>query len=138
MMSQNQAREAGNTSQQGPVIHPSYLYGLPDVYIYPSKRLGSLVDFDPRNSPKVANLQSSVYGRQPVGAGPYALDSWDPGLEMVFHARSDYYRGKPAIDTIIIRGFRTSKETLLAQLQAGYIRPLVPETPDVSDLSPAM
>lgn len=36
MMSQNQARAAGNASQQGPVIHPFYLYGLPDVYIYPS------------------------------------------------------------------------------------------------------
>jgi len=84
------------------VIHPFYLYGLPDVWIYPSKRLGSLVDFDPQNSPRVANLQSSVYGRQPVGSGPYTLDSWDPGIQMVFHARSDYYRGKPAIDTIII------------------------------------
>ena len=134
MMSQNQARAAGNTAQQGPVIHPFYLYGLPDVYIYPSKRLGSLVDFDPQNSPKVANLQSSVYGRQPIGAGPYTLDSWDAGVQMVFHARSDYWRGKPAIDTIIIRGFEASKETLLAQLQAGDIQTIGSETLDVSDV----
>src|ERR1700687_420701 len=116
------------------VIHPFYLYGLPDVWIYPSKRLGSLVDFDPQNSPKVANLQSSVYGRQPVGSGPYVLESWDPGLQMVFHARSDYYRGKPAIDTIIIRGFHAQKETLLAQLQAGDIQTLGADTLDVSDV----
>jgi peptide/nickel transport system substrate-binding protein len=116
------------------VIHPFYLYGLPDVWIYPSKRLGPLVDFDPQNSPEVANLQSSVYGRQPVGAGPYTLESWDPGVQMVFHARSDYYRGKPAIDTIIIRGFGASKETLLAQLQAGYIQTLGPDTLDASDV----
>jgi len=101
------------------VIHPFYLYGLPDVWIYPSNRLGSLVDFDPQNSPKVANLQSSVYGREPVGAGPYTLVSWDPGIQMVFHARADYYRGKPAIDTIVIRGFGASKQTLIDQLQAG-------------------
>src|SRR5438067_5334665 len=116
------------------VIHPLYMYGLPDVYIYPSKRLGSLVDFDPQNSPKVANLQSSVYGRQPIGAGPYTLDSWDPGIETVFHARSDYYRGKPAIDTIIMRGFRAAKETLLAQLRAGDIQTLGSDLLDASDV----
>jgi ABC-type transport system substrate-binding protein len=35
-------------------IHPLYLYGLPDVWIYPSRRLGSLIEFDPQNSPKSA------------------------------------------------------------------------------------
>src|SRR5437867_4311455 len=103
------------------VIHPLYLFGLPDVWIYPSRRLDPLVDFDPQHSAKVANLQSSVYGRQPIGAGPYTLDSWEPGVQMVFRARADYYRGKPAIDTIVMRGFRASKETLLAQLRAGDI-----------------
>jgi peptide/nickel transport system substrate-binding protein len=116
------------------VVHPFYMYGLPDVWIYPSKRLGSLVDFDPENSPKVASLQSSVYARQPVGSGPYTLESWDPGIQMVFHARSDYYRGKPAIDTIIIRGFRAAKGTLLAQLEAGEVQTLGSDTLDVSDV----
>jgi peptide/nickel transport system substrate-binding protein len=134
MMSQNQARAAGQASQQGPVIHPFYLYGLPDVMIYPSKRMASLVDFDPQNSPKVKDLQSSVFSRQPVGTGPYSLDSWDPGVQMVFHARADYFRGKPPLDTIIIRGFEASKETLLAQLQAGDIQTIGSETLDVSDV----
>lgn len=134
MMSQNQAHAAGMTDQVGPVIHPYYLYGLNDVYVYPSKRMASLVDGDPLNSPKVGNLQSSVYGREPVGAGPYTLQSWDPGVQMVFKARSDYYRGKPAIDNIIIRGFNTDKETLLAQLQAGDIQTIGSETLDVSDV----
>jgi peptide/nickel transport system substrate-binding protein len=134
MMSQNQARAAGITSQQGPVVHPFYYEGLPDVWIYPSKRLGPLVDFDPQNSTKVGNLQSSVYGRQPIGSGPYTLDSWDPGVQMVLHARADYYRGKPAIDTIIVRGFNTDKETLLSQLQAGDVQTIGSETLDVSDV----
>jgi peptide/nickel transport system substrate-binding protein len=134
MMSQNQARAAGQSSQQGPVIHPFYKYGLPDVYVYPAKRMGALVDFDPENSPKVKDLQSSVFSRQPVGTGPYTLDSWDPGVQMVFHARADYFRGKPAIDTIIIRGFEASKETLLAQLQAGDVQTVGSETLDVSDV----
>ena len=53
---------------------------------------------------------------------------------MVLHARSDYYRGKTAIDTIVIRGFGAAKETLLAQLQAGLIQTLGPDTLDVSDV----
>src|SRR5439155_1124640 len=51
-----------------------------------------------------------------------------------FRARTDYYSGKPAIDTIIIRGFNTEKETLLSQLQAGDIQTIGVETLDVSDV----
>jgi ABC-type transport system substrate-binding protein len=116
------------------VLHPFYLYGLPDVWIYPSNRLGSLVDFDPQNSAKVADLQSSVYGRRPVGSGPYTLESWDPGIQMVLRARSDYFRGKPASDTIIIRGFGASKGTLLSRLQAGDLQTLGSDTLDASDV----
>jgi peptide/nickel transport system substrate-binding protein len=69
-----------------------------------------------------------------VGLGPYTLDSWEPGVQMTFHARADYFRGKPAIDTIIVRGFEASKETLLSQLQAGDIQTIGNETLDVSDV----
>jgi len=132
MMSENQAKAAGQTSQKGPIVHPLYLYGLPDVFIYPSKRMGPLVDFDPQNSPKLAGLLTSIYSRQPVGTGPYTLDAWDAGVQMTFHARSDYFRGKPAIDTIIARGFEASKETLISQLQAGDLQTIGTETLDVS------
>ena len=87
MMSENQAHAAGIADQKGPVLHPFYLFGLPDVFIYPSRRMSSLVDGDPQNSPKVKDLQSSIYSRQPVGSGPYTLESWDPGVQMTFHAR---------------------------------------------------
>jgi peptide/nickel transport system substrate-binding protein len=53
---------------------------------------------------------------------------------MTFKARKDFYRGKPAIDNIVIRGFEASKETLLAQLQAGDIQTIGSETLDVSDV----
>jgi len=134
MMSEREAKAAGTSDQVGPVIHPFYLYGLPDAFIYPSKRMSSLVDGDPANSPKVKDLQSSVYSREPVGTGPYTLQSWDPGVQMTFKARSDYFRGKPAIDNIVIRGFEASKETLLAQLQAGDVQTLGSENLDVSDV----
>lgn len=134
MLSQAQAIAAGMTDQKGPVLSPFYLFGLPDAYIYPSKRMNSFVNGDPRNSPKLKDLQTSIYSRDPVGTGPYTLVSWDPGLQMTFKARGDYFRGKPAIDTIVIRGFEASKETLLAQLEAGDIQTLGSETLDVSDV----
>jgi peptide/nickel transport system substrate-binding protein len=134
MMSENQAHAAGQTDQKGPVVHPFYLYGLPDVFIYPSKRMAPLVDFDPQNSPKLKDLLSGVYSRSPVGTGPYTLDAWDAGVQMTFHARNDYFRGRPAIDTIIVRGFEAAKETLISQLQAGDIQTIGTETLDVSDV----
>src|SRR5262245_26866459 len=134
MLSENQAHAAGMTDQKGPVVHPYYIFGFDFNTIYPSKRLDSLVDGDPQNSPKARDLQTSVYSRQPIGSGPYTLDSWDPGVQMTFHARSDYFKGKPAIDTIVIRGFEASKETLMAQLQAGDIQTIGTETLDVGDV----
>jgi peptide/nickel transport system substrate-binding protein len=134
MMSEREAKAAGNTEQQGPVLDPLYYFGIFNAVIYPSKRLNSLVDFDPLNSPKVRDLTSSVYSRQPVGTGPYTLESWDPGVQMTFKARKDFHLGAPPIDTIVIRGFEASKETLLAQLQAGDIHTIGSETLDVSDV----
>src|SRR6185369_10174893 len=122
------------TDQKGPVVHPYYIFGFDFNTIYPSKRLDPLVDFDPQNSPKAKDLQTSVYSRSPVGSGPYVLESWDPGVQMTFKARSDFYKGKPAIDTIVIRGFEASKETLLAQIQAGDIQTIGTETLDVADV----
>jgi len=134
MMSENQAHAAGMTDQKGPIVHPFYVFGLDFNTIYPAHRLNSLVDFDPQNSPKVRDLHSSIYSRSPIGSGPYTLESWDPGVQMVLKARSDYYRGRPPIDTIVIRGFEASKETLLAQIQAGDIHTIGTETLDVADV----
>jgi peptide/nickel transport system substrate-binding protein len=134
MLSENQAKAKGQSDQVGPVVHPYYIFGLDFNTIYPSKRLDALVDGDPMNSPKVRDLAASVYSRQPIGSGPYTLESWDAGVQMTFKARSDFYLGKPAIDTIVIRGFEASKETLLAQIQAGDIQTIGTETLDVADV----
>jgi len=134
MMSENQAHAAGFADQKGPIVHPFYIFGFDFGTVYPAHRLNSLVDFDPQSSPKVRDLHSSVYSRAPIGSGPYTLESWDAGVQMVLKARNDYFRGKPPIDTVVIRGFEASKETLLAQLQAGEIQTIGQETLDVTDV----
>ncbi len=43
------------------------------------------------------------YWEHPVGNGPYRWVSHQPGTQLILEANSDYYRGKPAIDRLIIR-----------------------------------
>ena len=64
-----------------------------------------------------------------AGFGPYRLDQLQRGQQAVFKARDDYYRGKPAIDTVIFREVPTSA-TRASLLQGGavdiaqYLQPL--------------
>jgi peptide/nickel transport system substrate-binding protein len=64
-----------------------------------------------------------------AGFGPYRLDQLQRGQQAVFKAREDYYRGKPAMDTVIFREVPTSA-TRASLLQGGavdiaqYLQPL--------------
>ena len=40
------------------------------------------------------------YGRNPVGTGPFYIDSWTPDSEMVLLAHEGYFRGRPTLDKI--------------------------------------
>jgi peptide/nickel transport system substrate-binding protein len=141
MLSENQAKalDAKNKKneygdQRGPVVNALYVYGFDFGTVYPSHALDPLVDGDPLGSLKVKDLIKSPLSRAPISSGPYTLESWDAGVQMTFKVRDDYFRGRSPIDTIIIRGFEASKETLLAQLQAGDVQTIGSETLDVSDV----
>lgn len=64
-----------------------------------------------------------------AGFGPYRLDQLQRGQQAVFRARADYWRGKPAMDTVIFREVPTSA-TRASLLQGGavdiaqYLQPL--------------
>src|ERR1700722_20279609 len=64
-----------------------------------------------------------------AGFGPYRLDQLQRGQQAIFKAREDYYRGKPAMDTVIFREVPTSA-TRASLLQGGavdiaqYLQPL--------------
>ena len=64
-----------------------------------------------------------------AGFGPYRLQQLTRGQQAVFQARDDYYRGKPAIDTVVFREVPTSASRV--QLLRGgavdvaqYLQPL--------------
>lgn len=49
------------------------------------------------------NITSTRYARNPVGAGPFRLKSWEPGSRIVLEANDRYFKGRPYIDEIIYR-----------------------------------
>jgi peptide/nickel transport system substrate-binding protein len=55
-----------------------------------------------------------------AGFGPYVVSKLVRGQQAVFKARSDYYRGKPYMDTVIFKEVPTSA-TRLSLLQGGSV-----------------
>ncbi|MDQ7903712.1 ABC transporter substrate-binding protein [Phytohabitans sp. ZYX-F-186] len=47
-----------------------------------------------------ADAKGEAYGRAPIGAGPYTVEKYAPGEEIVLKARDDYWGGRPNIDTL--------------------------------------
>jgi peptide/nickel transport system substrate-binding protein len=65
------------------------------------------------------------FKRHPVGLGPYRFVSMSPGQEIVFEANEQYWRKKPSIKRVIIKGVpdRSTRLAMLKTLEAdiGYL-----------------
>jgi len=58
------------------------------------------------------------FKRQPVGLGPYRFVRMTPGVELVLDANEQYWRKKPSIKTVVIKGI-PDRTTRLAMLKTG-------------------
>src|SRR5262244_967389 len=58
------------------------------------------------------------FKRQPIGLGPYRFVRMKPGVELVLEANEQYWRKKPSIKTIAIKGI-PDRTTRLAMLKTG-------------------
>lgn len=58
--------------------------------------------------------------QQPVGAGPYRLESFTPGQEVVLRAFDGYWGGKPATDRIVFK-YILEAATRVAALRTGSV-----------------
>ena len=56
----------------------------------------------------------------PVGTGPFVLDSWNRGDSVVYSANQDYWGDVPAFDTLVIRWATESAQRLI-ELQSGNV-----------------
>ncbi|ADO76358.1 ABC transporter substrate-binding protein [Halanaerobium praevalens] len=59
-------------------------------------------------------------GRNPIGAGPFKLESWETGNQMVLTAYTDYWDKEPNIKRLIIRSIPESA-TQAMELRSGGI-----------------
>ena len=58
------------------------------------------------------------FKRHPVGLGPYRFVRSNPGVEVVFEANEQYWRKKPSIKRVVIKGV-PDRTTRLAMLKTG-------------------
>ena len=58
------------------------------------------------------------FRRHPVGLGPYRFVSMSPGVELLLEANEQYWRKKPSIKRVVIKGV-SDRSTRLAMLKTG-------------------
>ncbi len=66
------------------------------------------------------DMQESDFFRNPVGTGPYKLESWDAGQSIVLVKNEDYYLGAPKIDRVIFK-IVPDDNAQAVQLQSGEL-----------------
>ena len=66
------------------------------------------------------SLNDAPYNQLPVGSGPYRVTQWIRGDRMTLSANASYWRGAPAISTIVVR-FIANQETIVTGLRAHEI-----------------
>lgn len=66
------------------------------------------------------NIASTRYARNPIGAGPFKLKSWEPGSRIVLEANDLYFKGRPYLDEIIYRIIPDST-TMFLEARAGKL-----------------
>ena len=58
--------------------------------------------------------------QNPVGSGPYKVESFNPGLELVLVPHEGYWAGKPPLDKVIFR-YVPEAATRISALQSGEV-----------------
>jgi len=73
------------------------------------------------------DITKSELTRNPVGMGPYKLDKWISGQQLVLDSNKDYFEGRPYVDQFIYR-IIPDRATMFLELQTGGV--------DMMDLTP--
>ena len=73
------------------------------------------------------DLTTTGFFRSPVGTGPFRIESWEAGKEIVLVKNEDYYRGAPKIDRFVVK---------IVADDAAETKALVDGTADLARLSP--
>ncbi|MYH44034.1 MAG: hypothetical protein F4131_10120 [Acidimicrobiaceae bacterium] len=85
--------------------------------------------------PVISPGTGETVGENPVGTGPYMLESWDRGQQITAVRNADYWGDAPSIEAFTVR-FIPDKQTSLAALQAGEVDLVLDILPEQVDLVP--
>ena len=66
------------------------------------------------------NIASTPFARNPVGAGPFKLKSWETGSRVVLEANDLYFKGRPYKDEVVYR-IIPDLTTIFLEAKAGKI-----------------
>jgi peptide/nickel transport system substrate-binding protein len=66
------------------------------------------------------DITKVAFGREPVGMGPYKLNKWVSGQEVMLDSSRDYFEGKPYIDRYVYK-IIPDPATMFLELQAGGV-----------------
>ena len=103
-------------------IVPKHVFdeeGLLDTFTY-KDIIGPKGKTDPKIKKFADHFNNHPANRAPVGTGPYKLEKWDSGREIVLTRNDDYWGNKPYLDKIVYR-IITDATAALTALKAGEI-----------------
>jgi peptide/nickel transport system substrate-binding protein len=69
---------------------------------------------------KASFPDSTFFRRDFIGTGAFRIKHWEPGSHIEYERFDDYYRGRPKLDTVVMR-FMADKNTVLSNVLAGTL-----------------
>ncbi|WP_339060377.1 ABC transporter substrate-binding protein [Tepidibacillus marianensis] len=80
-------------------------------------------------SPTAVKKYGKDFSKHPIGTGPFKLEKWTPGVELILTKNDKYFKGAPKLDQIIYKPI-TEDQTRLTELEAGNLDLIVNIPPD--------
>lgn len=74
----------------------------------------------PRHILEGQDIVTTSFARNPVGAGPFRLKSWESGSRIILEANELYFKGRPCLDEVVYR-IIPDLSTIFLEARAGRI-----------------
>lgn len=68
----------------------------------------------PKHLLATEDINIAAFNRMPVGTGPFKFDAWEPAQYVSLKKNSDYFRGDPLLDQVILRIIPDTNTSLVA------------------------
>ena len=93
-----------------------------DLDPLPSHRLeATFADYTEGRMSRETFMADPIWNVEYLGAGPYKLERWDPGVQLEGSAFAGHVLGRPRIDRIVVKYFTDENQTVAAILAGGTI-----------------